>query len=421
MKVLIAEDDAVSRRLLRSYLEKWDHEVTEVADGAAALRLFHGGLFPLVISDWMMPELDGVELTRRIRSMQLPGYVYVILLTAKTQKQDLIEGMEAGADDFITKPFDRDELRVRLQAGERILRLERTLAEKNRALQEAQAALVQREKLASVGQLALGLAHELADPLSDLGDTIGGLRRDAVGALHILELYDEGRDALKEALPALATALGEAEQEINLPRVREEIRPMFDLCAEKLNHARDLVRNLGDFAHADEFLVRMMDPGRALAEVAAMVSRDAEKKQVRIQTDLAHTPRVQANPGKIKKVFLNLLSNAVEAVGPGGTILVRAATEDAGRVLIEVEDDGPGIPAENLPHLFDPFFTTKQRAGHAGLGLSIAYAIIREHGGEIEAVTPRTKGSLFRVRLPVQPTSPTGVAAGAREPTGVTP
>ncbi|MGE0824345.1 MAG: PP2C family protein-serine/threonine phosphatase [Candidatus Binatia bacterium] len=127
MKVLIADDEIISRRLLRDYLERWGHEVVAAHNGAEAWDLFAAGDFPIVISDWIMPELDGVELIRRIRASQRPGYVYTILVTSKSQKEDLVEGMEAGADDFITKPFDRDELRVRLRAGKRILELEAAL------------------------------------------------------------------------------------------------------------------------------------------------------------------------------------------------------------------------------------------------------------------------------------------------------
>ena len=127
MKVLIAEDEAISRRLLQSYLERWGHEVVVAQNGVEAWNLFQAGEFRIVISDWMMPEMDGVELIRRIRAAERAGYVYLILLTARSQKEDIVEGMEAGADDFVTKPFDRDELRVRLRAGQRIMELEAAL------------------------------------------------------------------------------------------------------------------------------------------------------------------------------------------------------------------------------------------------------------------------------------------------------
>jgi DNA-binding response OmpR family regulator len=142
MKVLVADDDPVSRRLLQSYLQKWGYEVAVAVNGAEAWQLFEQEEFPLVISDWMMPEMDGRELIRRIRESRRPNYVYTILLTARSHKEDLVEGMEAGADDFVSKPFDRDELHVRIRAGERIIKLERALEDQNRELREAQAALL---------------------------------------------------------------------------------------------------------------------------------------------------------------------------------------------------------------------------------------------------------------------------------------
>src|SRR5215467_7848053 len=136
MKVLIADDEVVSRRLLQNYLQRWGHEVVAAQDGAEAWSLFQAGEFPIVISDWMMPKMDGLELIRQIRARHRPDYVYAILLTSRSHKEDLVEGMESGADDFLTKPFDRDELRVRLRAGQRIVNLEQSLAEQNRVLRE---------------------------------------------------------------------------------------------------------------------------------------------------------------------------------------------------------------------------------------------------------------------------------------------
>jgi sigma-B regulation protein RsbU (phosphoserine phosphatase) len=137
MKVLIAEDDSISAQVLESYLEKWGHEVVTAETGAEAWRLFQDDEISLVITDWMMPEMDGVELVRRIRACRRPAYVYVILLTSKSRKEDIVAGMEAGADDFLAKPFDGDELRVRLRAGERIVQLEQRLAHRNEELETA--------------------------------------------------------------------------------------------------------------------------------------------------------------------------------------------------------------------------------------------------------------------------------------------
>lgn len=176
MRVLIADDDAVSRRLLQSYLQKWGCEVSSAENGAEAWSLFRQGEFPLVITDWMMPELDGLELLRRIRSGPSSGYVYVILLTAKTQQEDLVEGMEAGADDFLTKPFDRDELRVRLRAGQRIVQLEREV-------RAAKATLAPTGKAATLERVAVATAREIERSIAEALDDLTVLRRDLVDAL----------------------------------------------------------------------------------------------------------------------------------------------------------------------------------------------------------------------------------------------
>jgi len=135
VRILIAEDERITRRRLQRQLEQWGHEVVAAANGREAWETFQAEPFPMIISDWEMPELNGVELVRHIRAADNPGYVYFILLTAKSEKQEIVEGMEAGADDFVSKPFDRNELRVRVRAGQRIVELERSLAQRNRRMQ----------------------------------------------------------------------------------------------------------------------------------------------------------------------------------------------------------------------------------------------------------------------------------------------
>ena len=134
MRILIAEDEQATRMRLERNLEKMGYQPTVAENGAQAWELFQEGDFALVLTDWMMPEMDGLELVRRIRASQRDAYTYVIMLTAKSETSEIVEGMEAGADDFVAKPFDRNELRVRVRAGERIVQLERSLAEHNRRM-----------------------------------------------------------------------------------------------------------------------------------------------------------------------------------------------------------------------------------------------------------------------------------------------
>ena len=152
MRILIAEDDRISRRLLERKLASWGYEVVSCTNGVEAWQALHSDDAPsLAILNWMMPGMDGVQVCREIRKQKHPAYTYIILLTARDHKKDIVEGIEAGADDYVTKPFNPHELKVRIRAGRRIL--------------EMQAELMQREKLRGVLEMAGATCHEFNQPM----------------------------------------------------------------------------------------------------------------------------------------------------------------------------------------------------------------------------------------------------------------
>ncbi|HWG48010.1 MAG TPA: response regulator [Gemmataceae bacterium] len=406
MKVLIAEDEPVSRHLLLNYLRQWGHQVVAAPDGAAAWRLFEDGEFPLVLSDWVMPEMDGLELIRQIRGRPTGAYVYIILLTAKAQKQDVIEGLEAGANDFVTKPFDRGELRVRVRAGERIIELEQALAAQNRALRETQAALVQTEKLASLGQLAAGMAHEINNPIAYVANNLAVLRRDVPAALQVFDKYREGREPLRTVAPDLVAEAERMEKDIDLAYIRDSLPRLFERSLDGLKRVRDIIKNLRDFARLDEANFKEADLNASLQSTLEIVGHEIKKNAIQMRTDFALLPPVLCHPGKINQVFLNILMNAIQASPSGAVIEARTRVDETLStfgVAIEFQDNGCGIKPEHLPHLFDPFFTTKPVGQGTGLGLSVSYGIIRDHGGIIEVESAVGRGTLFRIRLPLRP------------------
>src|SRR5207247_8364759 len=150
--------------------------------------------------------------------------------------------MDAGANDFVTKPFDRDELRVRLRAGERIIHLEHTLAEQNRALREAQAALVQSEKMASLGQLAAGVAHEINNPIAYVTNNLAVLRRDVPAAMTVLDKYREAGESLRRVEPEIVAEVTRLEEEIDLPFIQEGIARQLDQSIQGLQWLRELLK-----------------------------------------------------------------------------------------------------------------------------------------------------------------------------------
>lgn len=158
MRVLIAEDDLVTRKLLQKTLEDWGYEVLAAENGQKALEIYEHQNVKFIIADWMMPEMDGLSLCRLIRSEKNKGYVYFIILTGRDKKEDIIEGLKVGADDYVTKPFERNELQVRVRAGERILKLEKELNEKNESLQRLN---VKLEELVRMDTL-MGIGNRLS-------------------------------------------------------------------------------------------------------------------------------------------------------------------------------------------------------------------------------------------------------------------
>jgi len=316
-----------------------------------------------------------------------------------------VQGMEAGADDFLAKPFHHDELRVRLRQGERVVNLERSLSEQNRALRQAQAALVQQEKLASLGQLAAGMAHEINNPVAFVSNNLAVLRRDVAAALGLLDHYRAGRDALARVEPDRAASAARLEEEIDLAFLRESLPRLFDKTLEGLQRVRDVVRNLRDFARLDEADFKEVDLNAALATTCEVLRHEMRQKQVELRTRFDDVPRIQCQAAKINQVFLNILMNAAQACGPGGVVEVRTRAGEEGGAVIEVEDNGGGIRPEHLPHIFEPFFTTKPVGQGTGLGLSVGYGIVRDHGGRIDVESEVGRGSVFRIRLPARPPS----------------
>ncbi|MBW1821125.1 MAG: response regulator, partial [Deltaproteobacteria bacterium] len=157
MKILIVEDDPVSQKLLEKIVRREGYDAILANNGKSAWRIVKKEKVDMVITDWMMPEMDGLKLCRKIRQANLPRYVYIISLTAKDQAEDAVAALDAGADDYIRKPFNSDELKARILAGKRIIELEDSQ-------KKANAQLLQSEKMVFIGQLAAGVAREINNP-----------------------------------------------------------------------------------------------------------------------------------------------------------------------------------------------------------------------------------------------------------------
>lgn len=402
MKIMIVDDSDVMRKLLEGWLRKWNYDVVVATNGAEAWRMFQQEPVALLLTDWMMPEMNGLELIQRIRGMDLPGHVYIVLLTGRNEKTDLVEAMEAGADDYVAKPIDPGELRVRVREGERIIRLERRLVDQNRQLRETQAALVQSEKLASLGHLAAGMAHEINNPIAFVANNLAVLKRDVTAVMAVLEKYRQLRERLAQAEPQILAETARLEADCDLDWICENQHKLFESSLEGLTRVRAIVSNLRDFACLDEADFDELDINAALQSTAAILHPEIERKQLTLATEFAAIRPVLCHPGKIKQACYNVLLNAIEASQAGGEINLRTLAGDD-KVLIEIEDHGCGIDEAHQSRLFEPFFTTKPVGRGTGLGLAVSYGILRDHGGSIGVDTAAGRGTIFRMSLPLQP------------------
>jgi two-component system NtrC family sensor kinase len=416
MNILIAEDNYVSRLLVKKTVKKIGHTVMEAENGLQAWQLFSEHSPELIISDWQMPEMDGLELCRRIRASSKKTYTYIILLTAKDQTTDLVEVFEAGADDYMSKPFKPEELKSRIKTGERIValesqynRIQEELIQKNKTLDHAlkdlktsQARILQSEKLASIGQLAAGVAHEINNPIGFISSNLDALSDYLKNIESLLGQYKKLSNALKtgkqehlnQAVTKQIQTIADYEKEIEIDYIMEDIPDLLN----GTGRVGRIVGDLKNFAHPGNDKQMLVDINKGLESTLNVVYNEIKYKADVIK-EFGDIPLVEGYPQKINQVFMNILINAAQAIEKKGEIRIQTKKENHNAVVI-ISDTGCGIKKEDIPRIFDPFFTTKEIGKGTGLGMHIAHNIIKEHNGKIEVDSRIGKGTTVTITLP---------------------
>ncbi len=285
--------------------------------------------------------------------------------------------------------------------------LEREIAERRRAeeaLARLQARLIQSEKLNSLGLLSAGVAHEINNPLAYVSNNLALIERDIAG-LKAAAATCQGTQA--EAEPAhddFARKLEQLRADVALLFEQQDIERIISSTRQGVRRVADIVQNLRNFARLDRAELDRVDLNAAVSASLEMLRGRMSQSHISIETQLGDLPFVSCAPAQLNQVFLNLLVNAVQAIeatsrGSGRIEIRTRAAESV--VIVEIADDGCGIPADVLPRIFDPFFTTKPVGAASGLGLSISHGIVADHGGRIEVESTPGEGTRFRVILPV--------------------
>lgn len=416
-EVVIAEDNGEMRRLL-SFLIGQEFAVRPTANGREALDAVQERRPQLVVTDVMMPEMSGTELCRAVKSDPATRNVPVMLVTSKAESEMKIEGLELGADDYVTKPFHPRELMARVRSLVRLRVLQQEIAEQNASLErsnaqlakalqdlkEAEVQIVQSERLAAVGELAAGVAHEVNNPLNFARNAVATLRADVeeleVTARRIAGLNLEGA----ELLGAARSAAERAKAEAHLEEISGEVSELMGILSDGLDRTARLVSDLRDFAAPHRGKHAAVDVVAGLNSTLQLLAHRLRAAGARVELAIPPAlPPVEGDAGALNQVFLNLLKNAAEAIeGEKGTIHV-SAWEEAGEVRVQVRDDGPGMSTAVRERLFDPFFTTKAMGQGTGLGLSMCRRILDQHGGAIQVDSEPGEGTCITLRLPLEP------------------
>ncbi|MEQ9328186.1 MAG: response regulator [Rhodospirillales bacterium] len=420
-RLLLVDDSPTYLAFLESELAQEGYRVQTANGGREALEAMNKNAFDCIIVDLIMPEIDGIELCRRFDNLRRSSNLSfpLLMVTGHDSKDEMMRALEAGADDFVSKASDvvvvkarvrallrrkmlrdeheriisefrRKELEVireraaketaqlRAELVEELENTNRELAARNQELHDTQLQLVQSAKMASLGELVAGIAHEVNNPLAFSLSHLSSIAKwlGEISARAADKLDERSRSRLEKARLRAGDAI------------------------TGLERVRDLVIKLRTFSRLDEGDFKWADMAECIDSTLALLEYKLGQ-EVRFVTRFADDNRLYCAPGALNQVVMNIVSNAIDALDGKGEIEV-ATERDRQQFRITVTDNGPGIPDRIKERIFEPFFTTKDVGSGTGLGLAISYKIVERHRGELRVRDREGGGAVFEIMIPTE-------------------
>jgi signal transduction histidine kinase len=390
--VLLVDDSPDIRALLVQLLRD-EYRVLVACDGQEGLEVARSEHPDLILSDVMMPRLDGQEFCRHIKSDPQTAHIPFVMLTAKADLSMKIDGLNCGADDYLTKPFSHNELKARVRSLVKLRGMHHDLNQQNRQLESAynelralQGRLIQSEKMSSLGQLIAGLAHEINNSINAVYNGIKPLSSSTQRLERVVT------EAMESAEPSLDA-------------VNQEVQPLFRKISSLSRvieaGATRTARIIGDlktFSHPGNEDNSVFDLHEAL-DMCVNLLGGSLRDRVEVHRQYGQVGRIYGPAGQLNQVFMNILNNAQQAIDGYGDIFI-VTSQEAETVTVTIRDTGAGIPDAIKNRICDPFFTTKEPGVGTGLGLSLSYSLLAKLGGSIEFDTLVGRGTEFRVTFP---------------------
>lgn len=414
-RVLLVDDSATARKAMARSLESYSFVVDQLDN--PELVIAHAKQTPpdVILTDVEMPEMDGFDLCMALKADPQTVDIPVLFVTSNTRPEQLICGFEVGGADFIAKQAEAMELIARVRTHLHLSTLQNELkqqvveikaqAEREHQLraqiERQQSQMLQNEKMASIGQLAAGVAHEINNPIGFISSNLNTLGEYLTDLKQVLDSYQELQTAaLDQAeMAAQAQKTQAVCKQVDLSFLIEDLDSLISESIEGTGRVRQIVADLRDFSHIDSPELGIENIN-VMLEKTLNVAHNELKYLATVETEFSEVPDIHCYGGKLSQVFLNLIVNAAQSLEEAGTVTVRTGQEN-NSVWIEIADTGCGIPEENVKRIFDPFFTTKDVGKGTGLGLNLAYNIIQSHDGAINVDSVVGKGTTFRIELPI--------------------
>ncbi|NJL91653.1 MAG: hybrid sensor histidine kinase/response regulator [Coleofasciculaceae cyanobacterium SM2_1_6] len=413
--ILIVDDNPTNLDVISEALKDAGYKVAIATSGERAIQQAERRPPDLILLDVMMPGINGFETCKHLKSNTKTCDIPIIFMTALTDTDHKVKGFDLGAVDYITKPFQEQEVLVRvrnhLQLSLLTKNLEEQVAHQTSALQATQLQLIQSEKLSSLGNLVAGIAHEMNNPLGFIAASLKQAKPTFADIIEHLKLYQEQFPDKNEEI------LNHAE-EIDLEYSLKDLPKMIDSLEMACDRLRNISISLRTFSRADteykvDFYVYEGIDSTILILKHRLQAND-KRPAIEVITEYGNIPQIKCFPGQLNQVFMNILANAIEALEESNQgrsfaeievapnrIMIESSIEND-QVKIAIRDNGKGMSEDMQGRIFDYLFTTKEVGKGTGLGLAIAKQIVEEkHQGTITVNSKLGQGTEFMITLPI--------------------
>ena len=409
--ILIVDDTIENIQFLASLLVEQGYSVRKALSGSMALQSVQADPPGLILLDINMPEMSGYDVCRSLK--QDPDFkkIPIIFLSALDNTADKVQAFRVGGSDYITKPFQLEEVIARIENQLALQRAQNSLVVQNLQLQsvleqlrQTHLQLLQQEKMASIGQLAAGMAHEINNPLSFIAGNLSPAREYIGTLFQLLNLYQAACPNPPESIQALLA-------EIDLDFVSRDFQSLVDAMQHGVDRIQSIILALRIFSRLGEAEIKSVNLHDGLDSTLLLLNQLLIRWQIRIIKDYGDLPLVMCHASQINQVFFNLLNNAIDAIvirlkqgklPEAPTIWISTERSSYTTVKIRIRDNGIGIPQSMQHRLFDPFFTTKSVGEGVGLNLTSSHQIIVDnHHGQLTVTSTEGAGSEFCIELPI--------------------